>query len=214
MVVFHVLAEDATLVGDVLEPMDEFVASAEEFALLGRGRHAGIDEHRRAAPRDIVDRASERQRAAIDMDDDRLRAARKLCAPLRASQRQHLGGTSDHARDLAAFGARLGDRLDQPGMIAAEVGEDELHPRFLERIEKSGARRVHPFVSPGADARRARHPSALAIVRDNSINCGLASPTIFRACDYARLPSSSDARRSISPSRRELFDHRAEETSP
>ena len=170
MVVFHVLAEDATLVGDVLEPMDEFVASAEEFALLGRWRHAGVDEHGRTAPRNIVDRAAERQRAAIDMDDDRLRAARKLCAPLRASQRQHLGGTSDHAWDLAAFGARLGDRLDQPGMIAAEVGEDELHPRLLERIEKSGARRVHPFVSPGADARRARHPSALAIVRDNSIN--------------------------------------------
>ena len=86
--VFHVLPQDAPLVGDILKPMDEFVASADKLALLGCGRHAGIDEHRRATSRNIVDRASERLGAAIDMDDDRLRAGcqcAQSCAQFSAS---------------------------------------------------------------------------------------------------------------------------------
>ena len=38
VVVFHVLADDAALVGDVLNPLNEFVAAARRFALLGGRR--------------------------------------------------------------------------------------------------------------------------------------------------------------------------------
>jgi hypothetical protein len=55
VVVFHILADDAALIGHVLNPLDEFVATADRLALLGGRRQAGEDEHGNSRLRGIVD---------------------------------------------------------------------------------------------------------------------------------------------------------------
>ena len=52
VVVLHVVTDDAALVADVLDPLDEFVAAALELAGLGERRHAGEDEDRDAGAGD------------------------------------------------------------------------------------------------------------------------------------------------------------------
>ena len=82
--------------------------------------------------------------AGIDVHDDRLRPAADERVGVRGAERDHLVRAHDELREFAgpALGPRLGERLDQAGMIAAEVGEDVLHARLGERLEERGARRV------------------------------------------------------------------------
>ena len=136
VVVFHILPDDAALIVDVLNPVDEFVAAAPRFALLRERRHARKDEHRDTRLGRIVHPAAERLRPAIDMHDDRLGAARQLRVAMGAAHRDHFVRTGSvvpvgevgrrqvpHRRNhhhAAARGlrrlARHGDRTSRPGL--------------------------------------------------------------------------------------------------
>ena len=131
IVVFHVWTDDAALIGDVLNPLDEFVAAAGRLALLGRRRQAGEDECRNARFGGVVDRPAQRLRAAVDMHHDRLGPPRQLRVAMGAGHRDHFVRTGDDGGDRPAQGSRLGDRLDESRMIAAEIGEDIGDARFL-----------------------------------------------------------------------------------
>ena len=124
VVVFHVLADDAALIGHVLNPLDEFVAAAGRLPLLRGRRQSGEYEHRNARLCGVVNRSSQRLRAAVDVHHDGLRASGQLRVTVRASHRDHFVRAGDDGGDRSAQGARLGDRLDESGMVAAEIGED------------------------------------------------------------------------------------------
>src|SRR5208337_2442546 len=124
-------------------PLDVFVAAARRFALLGEWRHAGEDEYRNARFGRVVHGSAERLSAAVDMHDDRLGATRQLCVAMGATHRHHFVGTGHDGGYLPPEGSRLGDRLDQSGMIAAEIGEDIGDARFLERLKHCRAGRIH-----------------------------------------------------------------------
>ena len=99
IVVFHVVADDAALVGHVLNPLDEFVAAAGRLAVLGGRRQAGEDEHRNPRFGGVVDRAGERLGAAVDMDHDRLGAPAQLRVTMGARHRDHFVRTGDTCGD-------------------------------------------------------------------------------------------------------------------
>ena len=95
----------------------------------------------------VVDRAAERLRAAFDMHDDRLGAAGQLRVAMGAAHRHHFVGTGDDGRNWPTERSRLGDRLDQRRMIAAEIGEDVGDARFLQRLEHCRAGGIHSVSS-------------------------------------------------------------------
>src|SRR5262249_59874818 len=92
----------------------------------------------------VADSAAHVLGAGIDVHDDRLRSAADERVGVRGAERDHLVRADDELREFAGptLGPRLGERLDQTGMIAAEVSEDVLHARLGERFEERGARRV------------------------------------------------------------------------
>ena len=99
VVVFHILADDAPLIGHVLNPLDEFVAAAGRFALLGGRRQAGEHEHRNARLRGVVNRSPQRLRAAIDMNDDSLSASGQLRVAVGAGHCDHFVRAGDDGGD-------------------------------------------------------------------------------------------------------------------
>src|SRR5208282_745652 len=143
VVVFHILPDDAALIVDILNPLDEFVAAARRCALLSGRRQARKDEDRNARFGRVVDGSAERLRPAVDMHDDRLGATRQLSVALSTTHRGHFVRTGDDGGYSSPEGSRLGDRLDQSGMITAEIGEDIGDARFLERLKHCRAGRIH-----------------------------------------------------------------------
>ena len=121
--VLHVAAQDASLVGHVLEPVDELVAAALELAFLGIGRCPGKNQHGDAALGDVVDGSGHGLGAAIDVHQDGLGASGDLREALGAGQRDHFIGAGDHLRNGLAGGPGLGQRFDDSRMVAAEIGE-------------------------------------------------------------------------------------------
>ena len=75
VVVLDVAAQDAALVADVLDPVDELVPAAGQLAGDGERRGAGEDEHRDAAAHRVADRAAEVLGARVDVHEDGLRLA-------------------------------------------------------------------------------------------------------------------------------------------
>ena len=148
VVVFHVLADDAALIGYVLNPLDEFVAATGRLALLGGRRQAGEDKHGNARFRGVVDRPAQRLRPAVDMDHDGLGAPGQLRVTVGASHGDHFMRTRDDGGYRPARGSRLGDRLYESRMVAAEIGEDVGDPRFLQRLQHRRARGIHRTFSP------------------------------------------------------------------
>jgi len=60
VLVTHITAHQATLVRHVLDPLDEFIATAARFTFLRGRRHASDDEHRCATLGGVVNRAAQR----------------------------------------------------------------------------------------------------------------------------------------------------------
>jgi len=83
--VLHVAADDTTLIGDVLQPVDEFVARAAEFAFLGVGRGSGEDQYGYAALGYVVDASGHGLRTALHVDQDGLGASCYLREALRGA---------------------------------------------------------------------------------------------------------------------------------
>src|SRR5262249_10019996 len=83
VVVFDVAANQAALIEDVLNPLNEFVAAAAHLSLLCEGRRAGEDQNRDAAFGGVVQRPGEGLRAAFDVDENSLSAARDLSEAMR-----------------------------------------------------------------------------------------------------------------------------------
>jgi hypothetical protein len=86
-------------------------------------------------------------RAAVDVDHDGLRAPGQLRVAVGAGHGDHFMGTGDYCGDGSAQGSRLGDRLDESWMIAAEISKDLRDARFLQRLEHCGARGIHSMPS-------------------------------------------------------------------
>ena len=143
VVVFHILPDDAALIVDILNPLDVFVAAARRLALLGEWRQAGEDENRNArfAPRCAPLRRatgcrSRRARRPLGRDPSVVRSHVQLIATISFGQVTMAGiGRPE--------GPRLGDRLDESGMIAAEIGEDVGDARFPQRLEHRRAGAIH-----------------------------------------------------------------------
>ncbi len=143
--VLDVAAHDAALVRHVLQPHDELVAAALELALLGEGRQAREDQHRGAALGGVVDGAAEREGAGVHVHHHRLGLARHLGVALGGVKPDHLERGGDHLGDRPAVGARLGDRLQQGGVVGAEVAEDDRDTGFLQGFQEGGRGGVHGF---------------------------------------------------------------------
>ena len=168
VVVAHVATHDAALIEHVLDPVDELVAAATRLAFLGRGRGTGEDENGYSPFRRVVNRAGEGLRAAFNMHDDALRAARDLCKAVRRAERDHLVRRSDEFRHCAALGLRARDRFHQRGVIAAEIHEQVLDACLLQRLEHGRAGRVHhalPSDSLARPRRRGARPSVRRCAR-------------------------------------------------
>ena len=157
VLVTDVAAHQAALVRHVLDPLDEFVAAAARLAFLRGRRHSGDDEHRHASLRRVVNRAAERLRAAVDVHEHRLRATRGLRIAMRGRHRDHFRRTGDDLRTRLVRRARLRDRLDQSGVIAAEIREQIFDAAFDQRIENCRTRRIHSTHSSGRAGHRL-HP--------------------------------------------------------
>ncbi len=188
VVVFHVAADDAALIADVLEPVDELVAAAAKLSLLRKGRGAGKDEDRGAAFGGIVDSAAERLGAAFDVDEHGLRLAAHLREAVGAAQRHHLVRAGDQARNLPAGHLCLRDRLDQRRVIAAEIGEDVSDSGFRERFEKCRAGSVHEDLCP-------RRYSSSAVMRRSCVrSSAFAGPASWSSlCSWMAACFASNA---------------------
>jgi len=147
VVVLDIAAQDAALIPAVLNPVNELGAAAGQLAVLRERGRAREDEHRDASAHGVADTAAEVLRARVDMDDDRLRLARDHRIGVRGGDGNGLVRADDDLRQRVrpALGAGLRHRLDQPGMIAAEVGEDIRDPGLRQRLEEGGARGVIPL---------------------------------------------------------------------
>jgi len=75
VVVLDVVAQDAALIADVLDPVDELVTPAGQLALEGERGRAREDEDGNATAHRVTHRAAEILRAHVDMDDHGLRLA-------------------------------------------------------------------------------------------------------------------------------------------
>ena len=124
VLVLDILTHDPALVGNVLQPVDEFVAAAGLLALLGGRRQAGEDEDGDAAARGVMQRAGQRLGAAIDMDDDRLWTSTHLGEAVGGGKRHHFVGAGDHRRYDTPGRTCMCDGFDQRRMVAAEIRED------------------------------------------------------------------------------------------
>jgi hypothetical protein len=125
MRVLDVATDDARLVGRVLEPVDELVAAAGELPVGGHRRPAGQYQHRHPPPGRVVHGAAEVLGAAVDMHEDRLSLAADLGVPLRRAERDELVRAEHQFRQGvgAAVAARPRVRLNDPGVVAAQVRE-------------------------------------------------------------------------------------------
>jgi hypothetical protein len=132
VVVLDVVAQDAALIPDILDPVDEFVAAAGQLAFLRERRHAREDQDGDASAHGVVDPAAEVLRTRVHMDDHGLRLTGDHGVGVRGGQGNGLVGADDDLRQRVrpSFRAGLCHRLDQPGMIAAEVGEDIRYASF------------------------------------------------------------------------------------
>jgi hypothetical protein len=143
VVVLDVASNQAALVEDVLNPLNVFVAAAAHLPFLCERRRACEDQNRDAAFGGVVQGAGERLRAAFDMDEDGLPAARDLSEAVRRAERDHLVRTDDKPRRRPACRARFGQTLDDRRVIAAQVGEDERDAPFAQRLYQCRACGVH-----------------------------------------------------------------------
>ncbi len=146
------------MIEHILDPMNELVAAAPQLAFLGRGRCAGKNKDGHAAFGGIVNGAAERLGATFDMHHDGLRPSRDLGEAVSGSESHHLVRTGDDLRIAAVAGRLRSQRLDEGGVIAAEVGEYVLDSGFAHRLEQCGACRLHDLpvcvAALGADCPR------------------------------------------------------------
>ncbi len=131
------------MIENVLNPMDELIAAAFRFPFLGGRRGSGKDQNRHAALGRVVDRPAHRLRSAFNVHDHGLRFPGNLGKAVRGRKRDHLVGTGDDlGKTAAAFGLRR-NRLDEGGVVAAEIGKDVLDPGFAQGIEQGSTGRRH-----------------------------------------------------------------------
>ena len=100
VVVLHIAANDAALIENILEPVDEFVAGTAQLAFLRERRRAGENQHRNTAfCARVVNRSAQRLRAALHVNQHGLGASCNLRVTMRGAQRYHFVGASDHSRN-------------------------------------------------------------------------------------------------------------------
>ncbi len=111
------------------------------FCVNGRG--AGEHQNGGAALGRVVDRACQGLRAALHMHEHGLRDPRRLPEPVRGAHADHLVRASDDLGDFASRRPRLGDRLDEGGVVAAEVDEQIGDASLDKSVQESAAGGVH-----------------------------------------------------------------------
>jgi hypothetical protein len=132
-IIFHITADDSSLIVNVLNPLDEFVAAALGFSLLRKRRSAGQNKHRSPSTRGIM---------AIDVDEHSLRNAAGLPIAVSGAHSHHLVRRNDYRWHGSSLRSGLSERFHDAGMIAAEISEDVGDACFRERFENGRARRV------------------------------------------------------------------------
>src|ERR1700676_4702785 len=120
----------------ILDPLDEFVATARAFAFLGRGRCACEDEYRYPSLGGVMYRPGEGLSTALDMNDDGLGAFGYLSEAMRGTQSHHLVGTGDDSRDETAQGPALRQAFHEARMVAPEIDEQMRDAGFPQRLEQ------------------------------------------------------------------------------
>jgi hypothetical protein len=145
VVVLHVVAQDPALIADILDPVDELVPPARQFTLHRVRSRPGENQDRHPAAHRVVDGAAEILGAGVDVHDHGLRLAGHHRVGVRGGQRDGLVRAHDQPGQAATLGAGpvLSERLENPRMVAAEVGEDVADARLGQRLKERGARRVH-----------------------------------------------------------------------
>src|SRR5216683_2273634 len=166
MLVLDVAANQPALIRGVLQPLDELAAGAGKLALLGHRREPGEDQHGNAAPGGVVHRAAEILGTAFHMHKHRLWFAADLCIPVGGAQRHALVRAQDQLgkRGPRPRPARPRVRLQDAGVITAEVRERITHPGLAHRLKERRAGRVGGFGHHGAPwpAGRTRYPTGSA----------------------------------------------------
>ncbi len=159
VVVPGVPAHDAALVVDVLDPVDELVAAPEQLAVLGERGGAREHQHPDAPLRGVVHHAAEILGPALDMHDHGLRHPGHLRVSLRRGHRDTLVRAHEQCGQfvLDAVRAGLRVRLQETGVVAAEIGEHVPDAPLGEGLQECPAGRVRPHVRPlGTQARSFR----------------------------------------------------------
>jgi hypothetical protein len=116
VLVLNEVAQDAALVPAILNPVDEFGAGAGQLTILRERGHAREDQDGGASRMALLT-AAEVLRTRVHVDGYGLRLS---------GQGDGLVGADDDLRQRGRWSFRVGlrQRLDQPGMTAAKVGED------------------------------------------------------------------------------------------
>jgi len=155
VVVLDVVAQYAALIPDILDPLDELGAAAGQLTVLRERHRTRENQHRDASAHGVVDAAAEVLRARVDMHQHGLRLPGDHRVSVRGGHGDGLVGADDDVRQRVrpALRAGLRHRLEQPRMIAAEVGEDIRDAGLRQRLEEGGTRgvvalgHVNPFLS-------------------------------------------------------------------
>ncbi len=132
----------ARLVERLLHEVHVGVARAQKLAARGEGRLAGHQHHRNARPAEIVQRHRRIGRSSIDMHHHALAAAGGD-----GIARRHVHGgvfvrAKDGSRHRAAGTPESSHRLDQRGMVGAEVAEQIVEAELVQSFEEIMRRRV------------------------------------------------------------------------
>ena len=144
--VLDVAADQPGLIGGVLQPVDELGAAARQLPLLGHRRQPGQDQHRHPVPGGVVHGTAEVLGAAVDVHQHSLRLAGDLGVTLGRAERDELVRADHQFRQFAGDTVLPGPgiRLDDPGVVAAEVGEQIADARRADRCQQRPARRAGP----------------------------------------------------------------------